>query len=151
MDSTSDYPPGLVPYSFLTTTDAIIGGQNTGYFNVTNGGVMTATAGTIGGFTITDSTIHSANNKLQLNSDGSINANDGKIGKFNIGGIKSYLNGLNIVNASGLYSDNYISSFNEDTTNKSGIYVGTDGLKLGQDFSISADGLISAASGKLGP
>lgn len=58
--------------------------ENVAPFSVTNTGKLTATAGTVGGFSISDSAITSADNSLLLNKNGGIIATAGTIGGFSI-------------------------------------------------------------------
>lgn len=76
-------------------------------------------------------------NKDGLEVRGTIEAKDGHIGSFTIGnkGEDGH---------SGIYSDNYITKYNEDPGTKTGVYVGTDGIKLGDKFSVDNEGNVTA-------
>lgn len=82
-------------------------------------------------------------NGLYVN--GLVNAQRGHIGVFNIGG--EHLDIDNNI-ASGIYSDNYIKKFSETPTGK-GVYVGTDGIKLGTAFSLDQNGFITLNNGNI--
>ena len=83
-------------------------------------------------------------NATQATISGTIEVDDGgHIGSFEIGTVGE--NG-----ESGIYSDSYIESFNE-TASGSGIYVGTDGIKLGPNFSVDTTGHVTATSITLQP
>lgn len=92
-------------------------------------------------------------NEEGLEVNGKIEAESGHIGSFTIG---EKNNGN-----SGIYSDNYkdnkgnqVESFSADTgldetTNKTGtkgVYIGTDGIKLGSNFSVNTSGEVTATS-----
>lgn len=64
---------------------------------------------------------------------GKVTASEGKIANFNIGTDK-------------LYTDGY-TTFKADVTN--GIYLGTDGISLGKNFSVSKDGKLEASDVKI--
>ena len=81
--------------------------------------------------------------EVGLEVRGKIEAEEGHIGSFIIG--KEDANGH-----SGIYSDTYIESF-EETASSSGVYVGTDGIKLGQNFSVDTTGHVTATSITLQP
>ena len=103
-----------------------------GSFSLTAGGVLTAKSGTIGGLTLSENSI-SASNLFSVNSAGKLTAKDadisgvitatsGTIGGFTIGETALY-NGINSMTAS-------------DT----GVYLGTDGLNLGGNFTVDGNG-----------
>ena len=103
-----------------------------GLFGVTADGVLTAKSGTIGGLTLSENSI-SASNLFSVNSAGKLTAKDadisgvitaksGTIGGFTIGETALY-NGINSMTAS-------------DT----GVYLGTDGLNLGGNFTVDGNG-----------
>ena len=73
---------------------------------------------------------------------GSITATDGHIGKFNIG--EEHLCSDSHRLESGIYSEGYIDKFETPATTQ-GVYVGTDGIKLGTSFYITPDGEIGAS------
>ena len=73
---------------------------------------------------------------------GSITATDGHIGKFNIGEEHECSESQRW--ESGIYSEGYIDKF-EDPATSQGVYVGTDGIKLGTSFYITPDGEIGAS------
>lgn len=73
---------------------------------------------------------------------GSITATDGHIGKFNIG--EEHECSESSRWESGIYSNGYIDKF-EDPATSQGVYVGTDGIKLGTSFYITPDGEIGAS------
>jgi hypothetical protein len=74
---------------------------------------------------------------------GEIEAEKGHLGKFNIG-VEHTCSELGEA-ASGIYSDDYIEKY-EDTPSTDGVYVGTDGIKLGTNFSINNKGDVIAKS-----
>ena len=88
-------------------------------------------------------------NKNGLDVNGTIEAEDGHIGKFNIGQ-EHTCSELSGNKASGIYSDGYISRYEDDPTGKEGVYLGTDGIKLGENFSTNTQGDITAKSGRIG-
>ena len=68
-----------------------------------------------------------------LKINGEISATKGSIGGFTIGSTSLYTNGM--------------SSMSSSQTN--GVHVGTDGIKLGQKFSVGTDGILTATGIKL--
>lgn len=68
-----------------------------------------------------------------LKINGEISATKGTIGGFTIGSTSLYTNGM--------------SSMSSGQTN--GVHVGTDGIKLGQKFSVGTDGILTATGIKL--
>ena len=73
---------------------------------------------------------------------GTIKAEDGLIGSFTIGN-----KGEN--GHSGIYSNNYITKFSDNPGTKNGVYVGTDGIKLGPNFSVDTTGEVTATGLKI--
>lgn len=69
--------------------------------------------------------------KSGLSVSGKVTASSGTIGGFTIGTASIY---------------NKISSLS-DTTTASGVYIGTDGIRLGKNFSVSSSGTITASGG----
>lgn len=74
--------------------------------------------------------------KFSVDTSGNLITNSGNIGNFNIG-------------QNGIYSDNYITSYTEDSGEKTGVYVGTDGIKLGNSFSVDNEGTVRATGLKI--
>lgn len=74
---------------------------------------------------------------------GEIEAEKGHLGKFNIGA-EHECSELG-TKASGIYSDGYIEKY-EDTPSTDGVYIGTDGIQLGTNFSINNKGDVIAKS-----
>ena len=74
---------------------------------------------------------------------GEVDAELGHIGKFNIGA-EHECSELG-TKASGIYSDGYIEKY-EDTPSTDGVYIGTDGIQLGTNFSIDRKGNVVAKS-----
>lgn len=66
---------------------------------------------------------------------GTIKSSNGEIGGFTITDTSLY---------------NRISSFSDDSYLGSGVYIGTDGIKLGSNFSVDSSGNIIAKSGSIG-
>ena len=102
-----------------------------GLFGVTADGVLTAKSGTIGGLTLSENSISASNGLFSVNSDGYLTANSGKIGGFTIGSSALY-NGINSMTASG-----------------TGVYLGTDGLNLGGNFTVGKDGTVLIKKGAM--
>jgi hypothetical protein len=105
-------------------------------FSVSNAGAITAKSGTIGGLTLSDSSIASTNGNFSVSSAGSITAKSGTIGGFSLG-------------SSNIHSSGYITSYSS-TPSGDGVYVGTEGIKLGTKFSVSKAGSLTANSGAIG-
>lgn len=81
-------------------------------------------------------------NRNGLYVNGTVAAKSGSIGEFIIGGTHS-CEDLNKDIASGIYSKNYVKRFEDQPTKgQMGVYVGTDGIKIGDKFSVSADGKV---------
>lgn len=96
-------------------------------------------------------------NVLQVNEDGlivsgEIDAESGHIGAFKIGQkIDSTDEATgNPIKSSAIYSDNYITTFDTEPKNK-GIYLGTDGIKLGKNFEVDAKGNVVARGLTIAP
>lgn len=141
----------------IYATDGTIGGltlsensisAGNGLFSVDNDGVLTAKSGTIGGLKLTENGIYS------VDKDGSENGNF----KVTSGGIMT-LNGASIsgkitatsgtiggftIGSTALY--NGISSMNSTDT---GVYLGTNGLNLGGNFTVKNDGTVLIKKGKM--
>lgn len=118
-------------------------------FKVNSSGSLTATSGSIGGFTITTSSIYngissfggSGNGvyvgingiqcgaKFRANNEGNIIASGGTIGGFTITGSSIY---------------NGISSFGASGT---GVYIGTNGIQCGSKFKVDSQGNLTASGG----
>lgn len=80
---------------------------------------------------------------------GTIEAIDGHISNFNIGQAKDADTGAPLQNGSyGIYSDGYITNYSQ-TPSGDGVYIGTDGIKLGQYFSLDDKGNLAAANAVL--
>ena len=77
-----------------------------------------------------------------VNKDGMTVKNKGKIGQFSVGA--AHICDITGKEESGIYSDNYIERFEDNPDGKTGVYIGTDGIKLGNDFYIKTDGEIGA-------
>lgn len=87
--------------------------------------------------------------KFSVDTTGNLMANKGTIGAFQIGDTHE-CESLDGSKASGIYSKNYIDSFEADSTEKQGIYLGTDGIKLGSCFSVDTSGMLTATGGTIG-
>lgn len=98
---------------------------------------------------------------LTVNDDGltvtgTVQADDGHIGKFLIGATHTCPvkdaegNTTSTVQASGIFSENFIEKF-EDEATKRGVYVGTDGIKVGSNFSVDTSGVVTATELVLKP
>lgn len=77
---------------------------------------------------------------------GDITATKGAIGKFIIG--EKHLCDDTHREESGIYSMDYIEAFKdnpEEAENPQGVYVGTDGIKLGTNFSVDINGKVIAS------
>jgi hypothetical protein len=103
-------------------------------------------------------------NEAGLKVTGEIVAERGHIGKFIIGDEHEchYLENETDKNASGIHSDGYVQKF-DDTPGKEaetvkndgtkstyipktkGVYIGTDGIKLGENFSVDIEGNMTAS------
>lgn len=85
-----------------------------------------------------------------LHVSGQIDADKGHIGKFIIGADHECPDSEgHTTQASGIYSEGYIDKY-EATPTAQGVYVGTDGIKLGKNFSVDTKGKLSTKSGKIG-
>lgn len=129
-----------------------------GKFKVTKTGELTATKGKIGGWTITDSTLSassSTSGSITLSAEGEINggstlyswhlgqdgtisanklmASGGEIGGFTLGGGALYTNGKLSMDTPG-----------------NGVYLGSDGIAIGDGFSVDDTGSLFANSGTIG-
>ena len=102
-----------------------------GSFSLTAGGVLTAKSGTIGGLTLSENSISASNGSFSVTSAGYLTAKSGTIGGFTIGETALY-NGINSMTAS-------------DT----GVYLGTDGLNLGGNFTVGKDGTVLIKKGAM--
>ena len=102
-----------------------------GLFGVTADGVLTAKSGTIGGLTLSENSISASNGLFSVTSAGYLTAKSGTIGGFTIGSSALY-NGINSMTASG-----------------KGVYLGTDGLNLGGNFTVQKDGTVLIKKGKM--
>ena len=114
---------------------SIKGGQ--AEFNVDRDGNLTANSVTITGGTLNINDAFEVTNDGILTAigadiQGTIRANDGEIGGFTIG-------------ESAIYHT--ISSFEEESA--SGVYLGIDGIKLGNSFSVDSTGTVTISSGTL--
>ena len=102
-----------------------------GLFGVTADGVLTAKSGTIGGLTLSENSISAGSGLFSVNNAGYLVAKSGTIGGFNIGSSALY-NGINSMTASG-----------------TGVYLGTDGLNLGGNFTVGEDGTVLIKKGAM--
>lgn len=102
-----------------------------GSFSLTAGGVLTAKSGTIGGLTLSENSISASNGFFSVTSAGYLTAKSGTIGGFTVGETALY-NGINSMTAS-------------DT----GVYLGTDGLNLGGNFTVGKDGTVLIKKGAM--
>lgn len=74
---------------------------------------------------------------------GTVTASEGYIGKFIIGSEHSCSETGKL--ESGIYSTGYIDAFESTPPdNAQGVYVGTDGIKLGTNFSVDKTGNVTA-------
>lgn len=96
-------------------------------------------------------------NENGLEVNGKIEAESGHIGKFIISDVHnceikdSEGNDTGkTFEASGIHSDDYITKF-EDPASKRGVYVGTDGIKVGSNFSVDTSGVVTATELVLKP
>lgn len=100
-----------------------------------------------------------------LKVTGTIEATDGDIGKFIIGKVHNRTDDEgnevtdesgNPIPESGIYTENYIDCFKQtpgesdnlegEKTGSKGVYIGTDGIKLGDKFSVDPEGNMTATS-----
>lgn len=108
-------------------------------FNVTREGDLTANSVTItgGSLNINNGTFEVTNDGLMTATgadiSGRIQATDGIIGGFTIGENAIY---------------NSITGMEDQTSN--GVYLGVDGIKLGDKFSVTPAGLLTTTSGRIG-
>ena len=102
-----------------------------GSFSLTAGGVLTAKSGTIGGLTLSENSISASNGSFSVTSAGYLTAKSGTIGGFTIGETALY-NGINSM-----------------TTSGTGVYLGTDGLNLGGNFTVGKDGTVLIKKGAM--
>ena len=93
-------------------------------------GVITATSGTIGGLEIAEDGSLSTD-YFEVDKDGKLKATGGAIGGFTIGSSALY-NGVNSM-----------------TTSGTGVYLGTDGLNLGGNFTVQKDGTVLIKKGEM--
>ena len=96
--------------------------SSNGSFSLTADGVLTAKSGAIGGLTLSENSISASNGLFSVNSYGYLTAKSGTIGGFIIGETALY-NRINSMTASG-----------------TGVYLGTDGLNLGGNFTVDGNG-----------
>ena len=90
-----------------------------------------------------DKTILKAD-KYGLHVSGQIDAEKGHIGKFIIGADhECHDSEGKSTRASGIYSEGYIDKYEKEPTTQ-GVYVGTDGIKLGKNFSVDTAGNLYA-------
>lgn len=92
-----------------------------------------------------------------LKVKGKIEAESGHIGKFIISDVHDCKikdsegkDTGKTFEASGIHSDDYITKF-DDPTDKRGVYVGTDGIKVGSNFSVDTSGVVTATKLVLKP
>lgn len=92
-----------------------------------------------------------------LEVTGKITAESGHIGKFIISDVHDCKikdsegkDTGKTFEASGIHSVDYITKF-DDPTDKRGVYVGTDGIKVGSNFSVDASGVVTATELVLKP
>lgn len=149
-------------------------------FNVTYGGALTSTSGSIGGWDITDDALSS--NNLYLSADGYIYSNNHST--FSAGTTGFYLgpDGLSLgshfwvdksgemfaedgtiggwnITSNSLYADDlylsasgyiYSSSHSSLSSTGSGFYLGSSGLSIGSAFKVTSAGSLTATSGTIG-
>lgn len=126
---------------------------NSTNFSVTKEGKITATAGTIGGFNITKTSLYngkasidsgatgvyvgtdgiSLGSSFKVTKAGELTAKSGKIANFTIASNKLYATKTAISN------------------NQAGVYIGTDGIALGANsvFKVTSAGALTASSGSI--
>lgn len=102
-----------------------------GTFGVTADGVLTAKRGTIGGLTLSENSISASNGSFSVTSTGYLTAKSGTIGGFTIGKTALY------------------NRINSMTTSGTGVYLGTDGLNLGGNFTVGEDGTVLIKKGAM--
>lgn len=92
-----------------------------------------------------------------LEVTGKITAESGHIGKFIISDVHNCVikdsegnDTGKTFEASGIHSDDYITKF-DDAATKRGVYVGTDGIKVGSNFSVDTSGVVTATELVLKP
>lgn len=100
-------------------------------FGVTADGVLTAKSGTIGGLTLSENSISASNGFFSVTSAGYLTAKSGTIGGFTIGKTALY------------------NRINSMTTSGTGVYLGTDGLNLGGNFTVGEDGTVLIKKGAM--
>lgn len=132
---------------------------------------------TIGGFNVNTNAIYNGTDSMSSNArgvylgtdgiklgsnfevapSGELKAKAGKLGEFTIGASSAIAIADDPAMAtSGIYSAGYIQNFNEIAPiGATGVYLGTDGIKLGENFSIDPTGAITAhqcsfVSGEIG-
>ena len=147
-------------------TDGISLGYNTETkktpFSVDSKGALTASLGKIAGFTINDTSIYNGKNDLtstsagvfigtkgialgsynaqtkkamfSVNSSGYLTANSGQIATW-------------IIGEKSLRTSNSKNKF--DKTDVNGVYLGTDGIRLGGNFNVDPSGVLTAKSGNI--
>lgn len=120
---------------------------NSTNFSVTKEGKITAKAGTIGGFTITDKSLYNGKTSLSsgtgvyVGTDGiGLGSNfyvdksgNGKIGNFTFNSGKLYTNSKSALSST-----------------SSGVYIASDGISLGANFKVTNAGVLTASSGTIG-
>lgn len=102
-----------------------------GLFGVTAGGVLTAKSGTIGGLTLSENSISASSGSFSVTSAGYLTAKSGTIGGFTIGETALY------------------NRINSMTASDTGVYLGTDGLNLGGNFTVGKDGTVLIKKGAM--
>lgn len=102
-----------------------------GSFGVTADGILTARSGTIGGLKLSENSISASNGLFSVDNNGYLTAKSGTIGGFTIGSTALY---------------NGTSSMDSTDT---GVYLGTNGLNLGGNFTVKNDGTVLIKKGKM--
>ena len=104
-------------------------------------------ASTIEGGTITGSDFNNGNGTFHVDENGNLTANSATV-KGEIKADSGYIGGENgfTITSGKLYSGNK-SSFSSSVD---GVYIGTNGIKLGNTFSVNNKGYIVSTSGKIG-
>ena len=124
------------------TSGSISLGSN---FAVTSAGAITAKSGTIGGFTITASSLYNGKSSLNAEANGVYIGTNG----ISLGNGAADTNHQFRVTNAGAMTVKYGKSSLSDAN--SGVYIGTDGIALGAgNFKVTTSGALTSKSGNIG-
>ena len=124
---------------FMSNSGIALGG---GKFKVTNAGVLTAKSGTIGGWKIGTNSIYNGTDGMSSTTAGSYVGTDG------IYVYKNANNNVKIQQSNGTITVKSGMNAISDTTNTSGMFIGSDGIALGGGkFKVTKAGSLTATSG----